>query len=171
VSESPLSPETIIDPAQPDRVVRNAASCFSCHNAGTIPFKDALRSQWEETSLDPQRQAVLEVYAVPDVLGQYRLDDDEAYAQAAEAAGVPRAIPDAVARVYLDFRYGAVLTAQAAAELLVTPAQLGARLNELPEPLRWLDDSGLARADFNAVYFEALCTLHQTDQVLPARCR
>jgi hypothetical protein len=176
VSESPLSPETIVDPAQRDWVMRNAASCFSCHVAGTIDFKDELRSQWEDAPVDPQRQAVLDLYAVPDVLGQYRIDDNEAYAQAAEAAGVPRAIPDPVSRVYLDFRYGTVLTAQAAAELLVTPAQLRARMNELPELLQGLDVSGVQRADFSAVYLEALCVLHQTDDaerlytVVPARC-
>jgi hypothetical protein len=171
VTQSPLWPDAIVDWSEPDRIMRNASSCFSCHNVGTIHFKDELRSQWEEAPIDPKRQAVLDLYAVPDVLGQYQLDDNEAYAQAAEAAGVPRSIPDPVTRVYLEFWYGKVLTAQAAAELLVTPAQLRARMNELPEWLQLLDVVGLARADFNAVYLEALCTLHQTDQVVPARCR
>jgi hypothetical protein len=176
VSESQLSPETVADPAQPDWVMRNAGSCFSCHNSGLISFQDTLRPNWEPAVADSassEQQAVLDAYPPNEVLDQVLRDDDAAYWQALQAAGVPLATPDAVSRVFVEFQHLGIDEAQAAAELFVTPAQLRAHRDELPLPLRVLgaDGASVSRDVFVSVYLEALCALHQTDQVLPARCR
>jgi len=176
VSQSALSPEAVLDPAQPDWVLRNAASCFSCHNAGVVFFTDTVRSNWEPAvagSVTAEQRAVLDAYPPHDVLAQVRNDDNEAFARSLEAAGVPSDTPDYVSRTFLEFKYLATDADRAARELFVTPAQLRAHLEELPEPLRVfeLDGATVPRDVFLSVYLEALCALHQTDQVVPARCR
>jgi hypothetical protein len=156
--------------------MRNAGSCFSCHHSGTVHFRDTVRSGWEPASggsATTDQLAVLDAYPPSDVLQQVLSADDNAYAQALQAAGVPVAIPDNVTRVFLEFKCLGIDEAQAAAELFVTPAQLRAQRNELPLPLRVFNTDGASISPdvFVSVYLEALCALHQTDQVLPDRCR
>jgi hypothetical protein len=147
VSDAPVSR----DPTQKDWVMRNAVSCFNCHNVGI---------------------KALETYPDRELVQQSMAADSVSYLQALQALGAAD-MGDTVARVYDEFRWWGVQLPQAAAELFVTPEQLRARLAELPASLQVLGDAdgSVSRGVFVSAYGEALCTLHHTDAVLPARCR
>jgi hypothetical protein len=151
VSVSPLTPGTVADPTQKDWVMRNAVSCFQCHQAGI---------------------KLLDSYPDHDLVQQWMADDSASYLRALAAVGMPTP-SDTISRVFHEFQWGVVPLPQAAAELLVTPEQLRAHLAELPASLQVLGDQegSVPRDVFASAYGEALCTLHQTDTVLPARCR
>jgi hypothetical protein len=173
VSESPLALR-VVDPAQPDGVTRNAASCFGCHQSGPISFTDQVRDLWEAPAApsalaDPA--AVLEAYPSAYVLQRLLEVEQEAYAQAKERAGLPRTAPDAIARVFVDSQ-ARVGPLAAAGQLLVTPAFLREHGSSLPRLIQLLsvEDSRLSRAEFVSLYRNALCVLQEASQNHPVAC-
>lgn len=174
VADSPLSPATLTDPAQPDGLMRNAASCFSCHNSGMIAFTDQVHGLWDSLqvpSAQADPSAVLAAYPDEWVLRRLMNADNEGLAQALERAGVSRQTPDPISRVFLETQ-APVGPLRAAGQLLVTPALLRERLSSLPESIQSLSvDAGrVARREFVAAYRDALCVLQQASANRPGGC-
>jgi hypothetical protein len=167
---SSLPASVIGDPAQSDGLMRNAASCFGCHNAGLLPFRDQLRERLP--ALPPEELAsALATFPDPSVLEQLAESDDERYHQALEAAGVPAGIEDPISRVYRGF-WEDIGLRQAAGELFVEPGTLESELPRLPGALVALGapSATVARSTFAGAYVQALCVLHATSENRPSGC-
>lgn len=168
VSSLPLT--VITDPSERDGVMRNAASCFSCHNGGLIPFDDQVRERIPELSpelMDP----VLTLFPEPIVLDQLIRVDDERYFGALGAAGVPAGIEDPISRVYRGF-WEEIGLRQAAGELFVEPGVLRDEVSRLPDAFAPLGapSARVTRAAFSGAYREALCRLHAASENRPSGC-
>lgn len=167
---SALPTSVISDPAQMDGVMRNAASCFSCHNAGLIPFRDQVRERLPE--LPPELSAAAdELFPEPSVLDALAAGDDDRYFRTLSATGLPVGIEDPISRVYWGF-WENVGPQQAAGELFVEPAVLQRELLRLPasvEPLRTASGS-VDRSAFVGAYVESLCRLHAASDNRPSGC-
>jgi hypothetical protein len=176
VFESPLSNISVVDSAQADAVLRNPASCFSCHNAGLIPFNDELRQRLlagELAGLSPeQTSAALAAYPEVRVLDRFRGLDDASYVEGVRALGIPDGTADPVSRVFLDFSLG-VGPQRAAGELFVTPVVLQQSLPRSSDALRPLaSESGtVPRVVFVRAYEQLLCSLHPRASNRPSACR
>lgn len=167
---SPLPVSVITDPSQPDGVMRNGASCFSCHNSGLIPFRDQVRELVPSLPLAQQAPA-LEQFPEAGVLEALARDDDRRYLDALLAAGVSAEIEDPISRVYRGF--GEDLgPLQAAGELFVEPAVLAREVSGLPGALAGLasPSARIGRAAFTSVYVQALCRLHAASENRPRGC-
>lgn len=171
VAESPLSNGSLTDPAQPDGLVRNAASCFGCHNTGIIPFRDAVRDRlMEEPNAAPERLGTaLAAYPEARVLDQLANSDSARYIDALRAAGIPDGLPDRVSQVFLGFGED-VGPQQAADELFVAPALLQRELGGLGRTLAPLASGSVGRREFATAYVAALCQLHPQARNRPAAC-
>jgi hypothetical protein len=178
VTQSPLSPLTIVDPMQQDSVTRNAISCFSCHNGGLINFTDVMRSHWDPmpSGADPaEQQAIFSEYPDTQVLDQLRSDANERYARVIQdvlrdtepldTRNRPLGAKDSVSLIARDFQIEGLDLELAAAALLVAPDVLLARLPELPA-LNGLASPGatISRQEFTGIYHDAMCVLHAADQ-------
>lgn len=159
-------------PPDVDGRAHNAASCFSCHQRGTVQFEDDLLARLDaEGNLGfRERDAIAEVYgSARDVLRAMSADND-AYAAAVARAGVSYDERDPVSIAYFEFQ--TVHRFSAAGELFVAPELLSARLADLPPALAPLAaETGIVqRAPFAAAYRTALCTLLGKARNRPLRC-
>jgi mono/diheme cytochrome c family protein len=174
LAEAPIG--VVIDPAQNNGLVTNGASCHSCHNAGMITFTDTVRQYVEENKIDFDNEtyeSVMEQY--PDKLTfDAQMDrDSEIHVAALERAGVPRKTPDAVSRVYLDFRLGNVSLKQAAAEFGVTEDMLRDNLDLLDPRLGPLSVDGayVDRNIIKATFLDTVCILQNVQENTPVGCQ
>ena len=168
---------TITDPAQPDRLLRNAASCFACHNGGLIPFRDEVRSRLAsgatpDGASDPERTRVLSTYPDPPVMDRLVNEWNTAYESAAEQAGQAPGSPDPITLSYLRFLSGYVTVDVAAGELFVSPVELEAALLTLDPSLAALGDAAgvVDRSAYRTVYRQTLCRLYEDKNNRPAAC-
>jgi hypothetical protein len=172
VPVSSLPTTVITDPSERDGVMRNAASCFSCHNGGLLPFDDQVRERIPELSpelADPD--LLLMVFPEPIVLDQLIREDDARYFAALGAAGVPAGIEDPISRVYRGF-WEEIGLRQAAGELFVDPGVLREELSRLPDAIASLGvpSARVPRTAFSGAYREALCRLHAASENRPSGC-
>jgi hypothetical protein len=175
VPVSSLPTSVISDPLQPDGIMRNPASCFSCHNAGLVPFRDQVRERLP--ALPPERlppellASALATFPEPGVLDGLAESDDARYFLALQAAGVPAGIIDPISLVYAGF-WDEVGPRQAAGELFVEPGVLRSELSRLPDALAPLaTPAGLVgRSGFVSAYVRALCILHAASENRPSGC-
>ncbi len=172
VSEVPVN--IVIDPAQNNGVVTNAASCHSCHNGGMIPFEDTVRKYVEANPLNFDAvtfEEVQEEYLPVDEFNRIVEEDSERHVAAVERAGVPRGTADPVSRIFLDFQLGSVDAVKAAGELNV-PLDIFQenieRLDPVLSPLQ--NGGGVDRNFFTNVYFDSLCIMQSSSQNRPANC-
>jgi hypothetical protein len=172
---SSLPTSVIADPSQSDGLLRNAASCFGCHNAGLLPFRDQMRERLP--ALPPEAlgaeelASALATFPEPSVLEGLAQSDDERYRQALLTAGVPPGIEDPISRVHHGF-WDEIGLRQAAGELFVEPGVLRSELSRLPPALVMLGmpSASVTRSAFASAYVEALCILHSTSENRPSGC-
>jgi len=167
---SPLPTSVISDPSQPDGVMRNAASCFNCHNGGLIPFRDEVRER--SASLPPDQQAsALALFPEPGVLESLANGDDDRYFRALAAADVSAQMEDPISRVHRGF-WDELGPQQAAGELFVEPRVLAGEASRLGGALPALaaPSTRIPRTEFATYYVEALCRLHRASENRPAGC-
>lgn len=167
---SSLPASVLADPSESDGLMRNAASCFSCHNSGLLPFRDQLRERLPMLPPDDLASA-LASFPEPGVLDRLAEADDARYHAALAAAGVPAGIEDPISRVYRSFSDEIGLR-QAAGELFVEPGVLERELSRLPSRLGALGSpaASVARSALASAYVEALCILHAASENRPSGC-
>jgi hypothetical protein len=172
---SSLPTSALGDPSQSDGLIRNAASCFGCHNAGLLPFRDQMRERLPalppETLGPDELASALATFPEPSVLERLSESDDERYHRALLAAGLPAGIEDPISRVHHGF-WDEIGLRQAAGELFVEPDVLQRALSRLPPALAALGmpSASVARSAFASAYVEALCVLHATSETRPSGC-
>jgi hypothetical protein len=165
------------DPAQPDQLLRNAASCFACHNGGLIPFRDEVRSRvasgaTPDGASDPERTRVLSTYPDPPVMDRLVNEWNTAYESAAEQAGQAPGSPDPITLSDLRFLSGYVTADVAARELFVSPVELEAALLTLDLSLAAFGDAAgvVERSAYRTVYRQSFCRLYEDKKNRPAAC-
>jgi hypothetical protein len=161
--------ELVLDTNRDDFTATISASCQNCHAQGLIPFVDdagaAILSNPESFPPD----VVATVASGPDdsERAQQILDDSDLYRAALQRAGV-EGQADPISSVYLGFVQEVDLET-AAADLLVNPEALRARLPELAADLRSLGVGlRLSRERFGELYASTYCSLHAGDENPPA---
>jgi serine/threonine-protein kinase len=165
----------VIDPAQNNGLVVNGASCNSCHNAGMITFTDTVRQYVESNPRffsNDEYEAVMAQY-VDATTFQAAMDRDSAvHVSALERAGVPKKVPDAISRLYLDFQLGNITLELAAGELGVAPEDLARDLDLLDPSLGTLSTPGgyVDRDIFGAVFLDSVCILQNAQDNIPVGC-
>lgn len=165
----------VIDPAQNNGVVTNAASCHSCHNGGMIPFRDTVRDYvlTNKVGFDAETiEGVEEQFPVQADFNRVVEEDSERHLSAVERAGVPRGTPDAVSRVYLQFQLGDIDASTAAGELGIELDDLLGNMGLLDPVLAPLSVEGgvVDRAKFTEVFFDSLCRMQSFSENRPANC-
>jgi hypothetical protein len=173
VSEVPAN--IVIDPAQNNGTVTNAASCHSCHNAGMIPFTDTVRPF---VLANPQLfdaetfEAVQEEYLEVEEFNRIVEADSKMHVDAVERAGVPRGTPDPISRVFLKFDLGNVTAEIAAGELGVPVDVLRDNITRLDPRLGNLQVEGgyVDRNTFSDTFFDSICIMQSFSQNRPANC-
>jgi len=173
LDEAPIG--VVIDPAQNNGLVTNGASCHSCHNIGMITFTDTVRKYVIDNKVQFDNdtfEAVMEQYPLPNVFQDAMDRDSEVHLSATERAGVPRDTPDAVSRVYLDFRLGNVNSRLAAGEFGVTQDILEANIDLLDPRLGNLaiEEAHVDRNIMKATFLDAICTLQNVQENTPVGC-
>ncbi len=165
----------VIDPAQNNGVVTNAASCHSCHNSGMIPFKDTVRQYVESNPLafDAETyEGVMEQFPQQPDFDRVVEEDSERHLAAVERAGVPRGTADPVSRVFLQFQLGGVDARTAAGELGVSLEVFLENLERLDPVLSPLAIGGqVERTQFTAVFVDSYCIMQSSSQNRPANCQ
>jgi len=173
LAEAPIG--VVIDPAQNNGLVRNGASCHSCHNAGLITFTDTVKKYVIENKRDFDNEtfeSVLLQYPDKDVF-QAQMDRDSAmHMSATERAGVPIGTPDPITRTFLDFQLKDIPLNYAAGELGITADELLENLDILDPRLSPLGAKGgyVDRNIFTDSYLDALCTLQTVAENGPVGC-
>lgn len=162
--------EGLLDTNRDDFTGTVSVSCSNCHAQGLIPVDDEIRAAVLDNQ-DLFSAEVVSAYAQgPD--GEERAAifqaDSDRFAEALEAVGLSGGGSDPISSAF--FRSAQQLeAASAAAELLVTPETLRARLSDLPAALLPLGVGLLvSRAQFDGAYAAAFCTLHADDENPPA---
>jgi mono/diheme cytochrome c family protein len=173
LAEAPIG--VVVDPAQNNGLVRNGASCPSCHNAGMIPFSDDVRRYVEEfrTDFDNETyEAVLAQYPTTEQIKAQTDRDSEIHVSAVERAGVPRTAPDAISRVFLDFELGNIDLRYAAGELNVSQEDLLNNIDNLSPQLQNLNEEGayVDRDIFTANYLDSVCVFTAVQENTPVNC-
>jgi len=173
LAEAPIG--VVIDPAQNNGLVTNGASCHSCHNIGMITFTDTVRKYVNDNRVkfdNETFEAVMEQYPLPDQFKAAMDRDSEVHLTATERAGVPRTAPDAVSRVYLDFRLGNVDNRLAAGEFGVEQDILVDNVDLLDPRLGNLSIDGayVDRNIMKATFLDAICTLQNSQENRPVGC-
>jgi hypothetical protein len=165
------SAELVLDTNRDDFTAHVVDSCSNCHWNGVIPGTDTARDV-VLTHADQFEPEVVAAYrAAPSEAERLELfsADSVSYAQALAGIGIDTTSGGdpftarffaVTADVHLD---------AAAADLLVTPEVLRARLGELPAEMRILGfDLNLSRQRFGELYRSAYCVLHADDANPPA---
>jgi hypothetical protein len=164
--------ELLLDTNLDDFQGRVLISCTNCHAHGLIPLTDELRPAFVDNA-DLFANDVVEAYANgPDDEQRFELfqSDAELHIDALERAGVGREGSDPISAQFLEVSLE-VDSVFGAADLLVTPQTLRARLPELPQELLPLGVGlRVSRAQFGAAYASAFCTLHADDANPPSSC-
>lgn len=173
LAEAPIG--VVIDPAQNNGLVTNGASCHSCHNIGMITFTDTVRRYVTENRLQFDNdtfESVMVQYPLPNEFQDAMDRDSEVHLAATERAGVPRETPDAVSRVYLDFRLGDVDSRLAAGELGVSQEDLVRNIDLLDPRLANLriDTAHVDRNIMKATFQDAICVLQAVQENVPVNC-
>ncbi len=173
LAEAPIG--VVIDPAQNNGLVRNGASCHSCHNAGLITFTDTVKQYVLDNKRDFDNETFESVMLqYPDRAEfQARMDLDSAmHMTATERAGVPKGTPDAITRTFLDFQLGNINLNYAAGELGLTADELLENLDILDPRLAPLSakDGYVDRNIFTDSYLDALCVLQTVAENGPVGC-
>jgi hypothetical protein len=166
------SAELVIDSNRDDFIAHAFDSCSNCHWNGAIPGTEAARDiilshadQFEPDVVAAYRAAPsdaerLELFSADSVPYQRAMSSIGFEAELGVADPFSARFLIAVADVDLD---------SAAADLLVTPEVLRARLDELPPEMQILGfDLNFARARFGELYRSAYCVLHAEDANPPA---
>jgi len=163
--------ELLLDTNHDDFQGRVLISCTNCHAQGLIPLTDELRPAFVDNA-DLFPDDVVEAYASgPDDEQRFELfqSDAERHLDALERAGVGTEGDPISAQFFevaqeVDATFGA-------ADLLVTPETLRARLAALPQELLPLGVGlRVSRAQFGAAYARAFCVLHADDANPPSAC-
>jgi mono/diheme cytochrome c family protein len=173
LAEAPIG--VVIDPAQNNGLVTNGASCHSCHNIGMITFTDTVRQYVTDNRVQFDNETfegVMEQYPLPSVFQAAMDRDSEVHLAATERAGVPRATPDAVSRVYLDFQLGNIDSRLAAGELGVPREVLERNIDLLDPRLATLraDGGHVDRQIMKATFLDAVCVLQNNQENTPVGC-
>jgi hypothetical protein len=166
------SGELVIDSNRDDFIAHVFDSCSNCHWNGAIPGTEAARDIVLSHADQFEPDVVAAYRAAPSDAERLELfsADSAPYQQALASIGFEAALGGAdpfsarflvvVADVDLD---------SAAADLLVTPEVLRARLGELPFGMRILGlDLNVSRQRFSELYRSAYCVLHADDANPPA---
>jgi hypothetical protein len=122
---------------------------------------------------DSQTFTLLErVYAPQAELDALIASDSELHIAASERAGVVSNGPDPLSYVYRQFEQELLPLPRVAAELGMTPEELGAQLPLLGGPLQALQEPGgsISRAALDEAYSSTWCILHPADRNRPVSC-
>lgn len=164
--------ELLLDTNHDDFQGRVLISCTNCHSQGLIPLTDDLRPAFVDNA-DLFPDDVVEAYASgPNEEQRFELfqRDAERHLDALERAGVGTEGSDPISAQFFEVAQEVDATF-GAADLLVTPETLRARLTELPQALLPLGVGlRVSRAQFGAAYASAFCTLHADDVNPPSGC-
>lgn len=166
-----VAAELVLDTNRDDFTATVLTSCTNCHASGLIRALDSGRSIILEHSDRFPVEVVDAEAAEPSEQARFALmeADSEAYIAAVDRSGGVRNGPDPIAAAFFGREVELDLTA-AASELLVAPAELGVRIDELPPALLPLAlGAHVSRAQLDAVYAESYCVLHAGDEN-PPRC-
>ena len=164
--------ELLLDTNQDDFQGRVLISCANCHAQGLIPVVDELRPAFADNA-DLFPADVVEAYSSgPN--DEQRADlfqsDAQRHVEALDRAGVQPELSDPISAQFFEVAQEVDATF-GAADLLVTPETLRARLAELPSALLPLGIGlRVSRAQFGAAYASAFCTLHADDTNPPSDC-
>lgn len=162
--------ELVLDTNRDDFTAHVIDSCANCHAQGVLPALDDA-GQAILSHPDQFEPEVVSAYADAPSDSERQLlfaSDSEPYLEALASVGVsPQGGDPLVLRLFAA-RFPASLDS-AAADLLVTPEQLEARLGELPPELRPLGvELEVSPARFAEHYRAAYCVLHAGDANPPA---
>jgi hypothetical protein len=164
------SAELVLDTNRDDFTAHVVDSCSNCHWSGLIPATDAAQGVVLSHADQFEPEVVAAYRAAPSDAELLELfsADSSSYVQALESIGIDTSGGDP-----FTARFFAVLADvgldTAAADLLVTPDVLRARLGELPAEMRILGfDLNLSRRRFGELYRSAYCVLHAGDANPPA---
>jgi hypothetical protein len=164
--------ELLLDTNHDDFQGRVLISCTNCHAQGLIPLTDELRPAFVDNA-DLFPDDVVEAYLDgPDDEQRFELFQEDArpHLDALERAGVGAEGGDPISGQFFEVAQE-VDSTFAAADLLVSPETLRARLSELPEALLPLGVGlRVSRAQFGAAYASAFCVLHANDANPPSAC-
>jgi hypothetical protein len=159
-------------PPDVDKRAHNAASCFGCHQRGTIQFRDDLlpRLDAEGGVGYRERESIAEVYGSLRALNRALSDDTDAYGEALARVGLSLDERDPISIAYFEFQ--TLHRFAAAGELFVSAELLGARLGDLPPAIGALatDTATVGRERFASAYQTALCTLLGKARNRPVGC-
>jgi hypothetical protein len=157
-------------------VLTIGASCQSCHNGGIVSFGDQVRQFVIDNGFDfdsDTYQQVMNTFPDQATMQKY-IDEDSAIQVAATVqAGLPQGTPDPVSRVFIDFQFANITTAQVAGELNVTKDVLVQNLELLDPTLQDLGNPNMAfvvRPVLQNVFLESVCVLHSVDVNTPVGC-
>jgi hypothetical protein len=162
--------ERVLDTNRDDFTATISTSCQNCHAQGLIPFVDDARVAILSNPESFPSDVVAAIAGGPAEVerAQQIQDDSDLFAAALQRAGVDVQGGDPISNVYFGFVHDVDLET-AAADLLVTPAALRARLPELAPELRPLGVGlGLSRERFGELYASTYCSLHGGDENPPA---
>jgi hypothetical protein len=124
----------------------------------------------DASSFSPEeRAAILAIYPDAAGLAQVVENDRSVYAAALRRLGLDIDAPEPIS-ASVDAFDGDLNLAAAAADLLVTPDELGRNLALLDPAFGVLDGGTLDREDFNELYFGAFCTLGAVLENTAAGC-
>jgi hypothetical protein len=164
--------ELLLDTNLRDFQGRVLISCSNCHAQGLIPMDDELLPAIVDNA-DLFASDVVDAYSNgPSAEQRFELfqADGQRHLDGLEGAGLDARGGDPIATLFfdidqeLDSIYGA-------ADLLVSPETLRARLAELPPALLPLGVGlRVSREQFGAAYAAAFCTLHTGDENPPSNC-
>jgi hypothetical protein len=165
-------PELVLDTNRDDFAATVPTSCNNCHAQGFIPatddaravilaspelFDDSVVAAYEASPTDAERAEVIQA-------------DSEVVLGALERAGGSGDGGDPISQRFFVFIRDVTLES-AAADLLVTPDLLLARIRELDAGLLPLAlDLSLSRERFGELFAGAFCSLHAADENPPASC-
>ncbi len=162
--------ELVLDTNRDDFAANVLDSCSNCHAQGPIPAIDdggaAILSRPD--LFDPEVVAAYRAAPTDAEAAVQAQADSALYLDAVERGGASRDGGDPLSRVF--YRFSADLDSEAAAaDLLVSPALLEARVGELaPGLLPFAIDLLMSRQQFGAAFASAYCVLHATDDNPPS---
>jgi hypothetical protein len=155
-----------------DPLIEASIACQGCHAGGLLPLRDGVRDYVVDNRRDFDAEsfaAVQVIFPSAEELSALIEQDNARYLAALDQAGVPRAAPDPISRVSLQFTTDPIGLERAAAELGVTAPALRERLGELPELASLADPSAsIPRSELAAASARALCALGTRNR--PVNC-
>lgn len=153
IDEGPT--KIVSDPRQQDRAVVNGISCMSCHARGVIQKSDQVRAHLAKNPTaftESEAKQIRTLYVPPEKLTSLLEEDADRFKAAVEKTGGRVSGTDPVVALASRFEQDLDL-ALAAAELGLTPAEFGKRLQSSPALARAL---GALNVDGGTVQRRAL---------------